>query len=1625
MVVHNATASVIVIPLKVKEIVIGVLLVQSEHKNAFSEHQFNILKSFASYLSIALDNAWLVETMESQVKERTDTIAKTYENAETLNHIGQELISTLDFDDSFEKLYRNVNKLMDAEVFGVRLLNKENNSVDYLYEIENGKRLTIDAVSLESKNNYSVICIENNQQIVINDHENEYQKYVDEVMVVDGDFPYSLIFIPLKNKKEVIGAISVQSFKKNAYSDYHVNIVKTLAQYTVIALENARNYETMEAEVISRTKEITKSQENTKLLSEIGKEIASELSTEDIIAKVYANVNSLMDASVFGIGVYREDKNDVFFEGLIEKGEKCDSFSYKTDEVVMATKCFNDSQEIVINHWEKEYKDYIEEDYDSNYGEDPESIMYLPLISKGKKIGVITVQSFEINAYSDYHVNIVRSLSVSIASALENASLYSGMEKRVKERTTEIEKSYEDTKLISQMSRDIASSVTIEDLIANVYENVNSIMDAACFGIGIYSEENQAILMPGFIEKGEMLNALSYDVNDDRLASWCFKNEKEIFINDYQQDYTKYLKSIQTAVQGGDPSSILYVPLYSKEKIVGLITVQSFDKSAYTDYHMDILKGLAVTIGASIENALLYESLEDKVKERTLEVVKQKEQIEKTAENTKLLSEIGKEIAAELSSEDIISKVYNNVNQLMDASVFGIGVFREDQKDLFFSGLIEKDEKCKDFFYAMDEEVMATKCFSNNQEIIINDWESEYKKYIDNDYETDTGDDPESMIYMPLVSKEKKIGVITVQSFNKNSYDDYQVDILRTLSLYIASALENANLYKGMEDRVRERTAEIEKSYENTKLISQMSRDIAESLTIEGIVSKVYNNVNSILDAACFGIGIYDEKSNSINMPGFIEKSVHLENLSYNLDDERLASWCFNNKKEIVIQDYLSEYTKYLSESKTVVAGELPSSIIYIPLYSKNKIVGLITVQSFDKSAYTDYHLDILRGLAITIGGAIENALLYESLEDKVKERTLEVVKQKEQIEKTFENTKLVSEIGKEIAAELSSVDIISKVYKNVNELMDATIFGIGVYREDLNDIYFSGSIERGEYLGDFNYTLDQDKVATICFNNGQEIVINNWNEERINYVKEEYTADQGEMPESMIYLPLISKDKKIGVITVQSFERDIYFDYQLDILRTLSLYIASALENASLYKGLENRVKERTAEIEKAYDDTKLLSQISKAIVETLEVDTIIERVYQNVNNLVDATCFGLGIYHKDTETIQMPGFIENGNKLEGVFYDIHDKDRLAVYCFENDKEIHINDYFKEYMNYVGGDQEPVMGDDTNSIIYLPLHVKDNVIGVMTVQSYKSNVYTDYHLDILRSLATTIATAIDNAMLYENLEEKVRERTLELVEQKEIIEEKNKHITDSIRYAKRIQDATLPDIGLVNSYLDEAFVLFKPKDIVSGDFYWIHKVGDIVLFAVVDCTGHGVPGAFLSLIGHNSLNQIVNELKIYEPSQILDELNRQVYKTLQNNLEVTNIKDGMDMAICAFHSTENKLYFSGAYNPLYIVRDEEIIVVKGDKLAIGSGDEIGQSFTNNSIQLELGDCIYMFSDGYADQFGGPRGKKFKYSQFKELLVKIHKKEMNEQHRLLNHMIEAWQGDMEQIDDICVIGFRN
>ncbi|MBN1251273.1 MAG: SpoIIE family protein phosphatase [Bacteroidales bacterium] len=273
-------------------------------------------------------------------------------------------------------------------------------------------------------------------------------------------------------------------------------------------------------------------------------------------------------------------------------------------------------------------------------------------------------------------------------------------------------------------------------------------------------------------------------------------------------------------------------------------------------------------------------------------------------------------------------------------------------------------------------------------------------------------------------------------------------------------------------------------------------------------------------------------------------------------------------------------------------------------------------------------------------------------------------------------------------------------------------------------------------------------------------------------------------------------------------------------------------------------------------------------------------------------------------------------------------------------------------------------------------------------------------------------------------LEEKVEERTKEIRKKNEELEVKNKNITDSIIYAKRIQDAMLPEENYMNSILKDHFIFFKPRDIVSGDYYWASLKNNKLVFAAVDCTGHGVPGAFMSMLGITLLDEIVNKKNVTEAGTILNEMRDSVIKSLKQQGKRGETQDGMDIALCSLDTQTLKMQYAGAYNPLYIIRNKELIKYKANRMPIGIYYKKTLPFYNNEIQLQKNDVIYLFSDGYIDQFNGETGEKLMTTKFKEYLMQIHELPMIEQKEILENKLKEWRGSTYQVDDILILGVR-
>jgi serine phosphatase RsbU (regulator of sigma subunit)/ligand-binding sensor domain-containing protein len=424
------------------------------------------------------------------------------------------------------------------------------------------------------------------------------------------------------------------------------------------------------------------------------------------------------------------------------------------------------------------------------------------------------------------------------------------------------------------------------------------------------------------------------------------------------------------------------------------------------------------------------------------------------------------------------------------------------------------------------------------------------------------------------------------------------------------------------------------------------------------------------------------------------------------------------------------------------------------------------------------------------------------------------------------------------------------------------------------------------------------------------------------------------------------------------------------------------------------------------------------------------------------------------NTDSIIDYGSTLSNNLFEFIFKNNATSFTFSAATFSNEDEVYYQ-YFLE-----GHDEEWSEWTTHNTKEYNFLHESDYTFRVRAKNVYNQISEEDnFSFTILPPWYRTIWAYVIYALLFlmvifiiikvatyrlqkskKQLEIIVEERTKDIVKEKEIVEEqkllieevhgelseRNKDVMDSIKYAQRIQSSILPPLSRLEEEFKDAFILYKPRDIVSGDFYWYEKVGDFFIMACADCTGHGVPGAFMSMIGTTLLNKIVEKDEVTSCEKALTELDMELQKTLQQTLSAEKeiVMDGMDISLIAVNTKGMEFHYSGAYRPLYMIRDNEVIVHDSNRCSIGGGFNKEKVFEGKSISIQSGDQFYMFTDGVTDQFGGEKNKKFKRERLKKLLISISEKPMTTQKEEINKAFEDWRGDNEQIDDVLMMGIK-
>ncbi len=997
----------------------------------------------------------------------------------------------------------------------------------------------------------------------------------------------------------------------------------------------------------------------------------------------------------------------------------------------------------------------------------------------------------------------------------------------------------------------------------------------------------------------------------------------------------------------------------------------------------------------------------DKIATKNNELNLQQQKTSEALQNFKLLSDIGKNIITQLDVKNIVKVIYDNINPLIPITTFGIGIYNQSDNILKMWKLDSFSKKIQyNYEKIEDSKDIAVISFLRSKEILIKDYLKEYHYYINELGHSLSMN--KSMIFAPLKTTDATIGVIYTKYKNANIYQEFHLDILRNLAIYIAIAIENANAFEMInlhQREILERNEELnqqreeilninesleiqkqklEEAFTDIKFLSKIGQEITSNLSFESITENIYKNINKFMDVTVFGIGVYNKKLNRIEFAKLIENNIYLPFNCDNLSEETLSVYCLKNGKEVIINDIQTEYSKYLTYKPEHKFGTIPTSIVYLPLSNKGEKLGVITVQSHRKFAYTEQDINIIRTLGGYISIALLNAMAFEEIE--VQKNTIKESEQKmSDIINFIPDPLMVIDTNGKLMSWNKSMEELTgvKAEKAVGtDSLDYSLYFYEQRRPMLCDLILAPTTEwESKYS---NLTRLEDKLI------GQSFVpkLNKylWGAARLLYNSNK----------QIVGAIQISKDITEHINTLKKIE-------ETNVL-----------------------LNEQKLEIE---------NQNSEIMKKSIELHELVEEL-KTTSAVVDD-------YNKQLEKLSI----------------VASKTENAVMIANFDGKIEwVNEGFERLYGQTLSSFKNLKGE---TIYEVTTHPDLQTIVEESVKTKKSSVYITKNLNAMQEemwVQTTLTPIFANDVLDKIVTIDTDISKIKLAEKE--IENQNKKITYSIQYARRIQSAILTPKRLIDRTLAEYFILYKPRDIVSGDFYWVSRKQTKILIAVADCTGHGVPGAFMSILGISFLNEIVtkivekNAIQEIQASTILNQLKVNVIKSLHQKGKQLETKDGMDIAICIFDIDSRTIQYAGANLPLILIREQieneilevnpnkvtmqsyddkkiNVYEIKPDKYPIGISKGSVDNFEDKEFKIKNGDTIYMNTDGYIDQFGGEAGRKYLSKNFKILLTNVVHEKMEEQEKILDQTIEQWKAypretgkEWNQIDDILVMGIK-
>jgi PAS domain S-box-containing protein len=1168
-----------------------------------------------------------------------------------INSVQEALAGELEMQAIYDVVGDKIQEIFDAQVVDIGIFDFAAGVTSFPYAIERGVRFPDEPFPLD-RSPITRAVLETRGPVLVNDVFAEKEKG-EEFVVAQGEPARAVLAVPLAAGAEIRGRISLQNLDRpNAFSDNDVRLLTTLASSLSVALENAR----LVHETRQRNAELA-------LINSVQEAIAGELDEQAIYDAVGDEIQEIFDAQAASIFTLEESTGLVHIPYMIERGERL--FVEPTPPVGFSKHVLETREPLLLT----ENLETEAERYGSTIaaGDAPKSVLFVPLITGGRATGAISLQNVDReHAFGESDQQLLETLAGSLSVALENARLVH----ETRQRNAELA-------LINGVQDAIAGELDTQAIYDAVGDRIQEIFDAQSVSIRTLDGATGLLHFPYMIERGERIHAesvLPVGFSQHVLAS----KETLLIVEDMDAEAERY--GSPTIPGSDETKSGLFVPLVTGGKAMGLITLENGDREhAFAESDQQLLETLAGSLSVALENARLVHE----TRQRNAELA--------------LINGVQDAIAGELEPQAIYDAVGERIRDVFDAQVVAIVTLDSATGLVDYPYAIELGERL--WLDPQEPGGFAKHVLETRESVLVNeDVEAVAEQY---GSRTMAGEDTKSVLFVPLVTGGKANGVISLQNVDReHAFSESDKQLLETLAGSLSVALENARLVH----ETRQRNAEL-------ALINSVQDAIAGELDSQAIYDAVGDKIQEVFDAQAVQIRTLDKASGLLQSPYIIERGKRMDVPPS--PGFGFAKHVMETRESVLIaQNVAAEMERYGS---TVIAGESPKSILFVPLVAGGEATGVISLQNVDRErAFSESDQQLLETLAGSLSVALENARLV----DETRQRNAELA--------------LINSVQTAIAGELDPQAIYDLVGDKLQEVFDAQVVDIGIFDETSQQILFPYVLERGErfeaqsleLVGFRKHVLEtlqpllvEDSFGEQAERYGNPLVIN------------------GEPPKSALFVPLIVGGRATGVVSLQNVDRThAYGEDDQRLLSTLAGSLSVALENARLVHETRQRVSELAT-----------VNSVGQALSSQLDLDALIELVGEQVRETFDADIAYVALRDEASGQIEFPYYYETGERPpqtpleygEGITSQIL---RSREPLLRNRREQH--------------EGQASVGTPSLSYLGVPILVGDRAIGVISVQSIEEEGrFGEGDVRLLSTLAANVGVAIQNARLFTEVE--------------------------------------------------------------------------------------------------------------------------------------------------------------------------------------------------------------------------------------------------------------------------------